>query len=152
MFSTPPLQHASSRVRSIWDDERHACCLAVNTHPLHCFCRCCTSLSPGGSGMLISSSSQLPRERLSPDIDLHWQLNCESHLQRSYMCWEKEEGRGEVIRITVYTVPAGSGNNWKVMWSQVAAEMYTAHAVQLWSSSLLPALTHISQKGVCHPA
>jgi len=99
------------RVRSTEEDERHPCCLAIDTYPLRCFCRCCTSPSPDGSGMLISSSSQLPHEHPSPDTDLHWQLNCESHLQRSCMCWEREEGRGEVSVTTVYKVPAGSGNN-----------------------------------------
>ena len=132
-----------SRVRSILEDERHACGLAIDTYPLHCFCRCCTSLSPDGSGMLISSSSQLPHEHPSPDIDLHWQLNCESHPQRSYMCWEREERRGEVSLIPVYTVPAGSGNNWKEMWRQVAAEIYAGHAVQNWSPSLARLLAQL---------
>lgn len=109
-----------SRVRSIGEDERHACCLATDTYPLRCFCRCCTSLSPDGSGMLISSSSLLPHERLSPDTDLHWQLNCENHLRRSYMCWEKEEGRGKVSIIQsiqcqqgVETIERKRGDKWQ---------------------------------------
>lgn len=132
-----------SRVTSIWEDERHACCLAIDTYPLHCFCRCCTSLSPGGSGMLISSSSQLPREHLSPDTDLHWQPNCESHLRRSCMCWAREDRRGQVSIIAAYTVPATSRNNLKETGRQAAAEIYARHALQNRSSSLAQLLALI---------
>lgn len=74
-----------------------------DTYHRHCFCRCCRALSPAGSGMLISSSSQLLRELQSPDKDLLQRLNCESHLLRNYMCCGKgrrKRGRSEIITYT----------------------------------------------------
>lgn len=129
------LQRCPWRVSSFWEDERPAGGPATGTYPPHCFCRCCTSLWPGGTGTPISSSSQLPREPPSPGTGLHWQWNCGSHPQRSYTCWEREEARGEVSVITACPVPAGRGNDWKEMGRQVAAEAHTGHAVQDWSSS-----------------
>lgn len=79
--------------RWVWGDTYHR----------HYFCRCCRALSPAGSGMLISSSSQLLRELLSPDKDLLQRLNCESHLLRNYMCCGKgrrKRGRSEIITYT----------------------------------------------------
>lgn len=70
-----------------------------HTYRQHYFCRCCRVLSLADSGMLISSSSQLPRELQSPDKDLFQRLNCESHLLRNYMCCGKgrRRGRSEII-------------------------------------------------------